>query len=69
MNTVPDNHATCSVQVKFYISAIVQRAKEQTNYCVVKHLHKDSRREMNVSVCSTWKKVPKLSKTIFVFQK
>lgn len=49
LNRVPDNGATCSVQVKYFISAIVERAKEQCDYCVEKHLKKDNRLELNVS--------------------
>lgn len=49
LNTVPDNGATCSIQVKFSISAIVDRAKEQCDYCVAKHLTKDNSTILNVS--------------------
>lgn len=49
LGQVPDNGATCSIQIKFYINAIIERAKEQINYCVLKYLIKESRRELNVS--------------------
>lgn len=49
LNTIPDNGATCSVQVKYYISAIIDRAKEQCDYCIEKSVKKESPSEMNVS--------------------
>lgn len=49
LNTVPDNGATCSVQAKFYISAIVDRAKEQCDYCIEMNVSKEKPSEMNVS--------------------
>lgn len=50
LNTVPDNDATCSVQVKYYISTIINRAKEQCDYCVVRHVNRENLTELNVSV-------------------
>ncbi|XP_031624148.1 uncharacterized protein LOC116341313 [Contarinia nasturtii] len=47
LNLVPDNGATCSIQVKYYISTIIERAKEQIDYCVEKHLNIDNRLELN----------------------
>lgn len=49
LNTVPDNGATCSVQVKFYITAIIDRAKEQCDYCIELNVNKENPSEMNVS--------------------
>lgn len=49
LNTVPENGATCSIQLKFYITAVVNRAKEQSDYCVLRNLKKETRRELNVS--------------------
>lgn len=49
LNTVPENGATCSIQVKFYITAVINRAKEQSDYCVLKNVKKETRRELNVS--------------------
>lgn len=49
LNTVPDNGATCSVQVKFYITAIIDRAKEQCDYCIEIHVNKENPVDMNVS--------------------
>lgn len=50
LNTVPDNGATCSVQVKFYINAIIDRAKEQIDYCIEVNVNKENPSEMNVSI-------------------
>lgn len=50
LNRVPDNNARCSVQVKFYINKIIERAKEQCDYCVVKNLNQENRKEFNVSM-------------------
>lgn len=46
---VPDNESTCSVQVKFYVSAIIDRAKEQCDYCIEMNLDKEKPTDMNVS--------------------
>lgn len=40
-NRVADNGFTCSIQVKYYITEIVQRTKELCDYCVVQHLNKE----------------------------
>lgn len=47
--SVPDNGATCSVQVKFYINAIIDRAKEQCDFCVQLNVSKETPSVMNVS--------------------
>lgn len=49
LNTVPDNGATCSIQVKFYITAIIDRAKEQCDYCVLRNVNKENSTDLNVS--------------------
>lgn len=49
LNTVPDNGATCSVQVKFYITAIIDRAKEHCDYCIKLNVNKENPVDMNVS--------------------
>lgn len=49
---VPDNFATCSIQAKYYIKAIIQRAKEHCDNCVLKHLNEEdsaNRKNLNVS--------------------
>lgn len=51
LNQVPENGATCAIQVKFYITAIINRAKEQCDYCVKKHVKEANRFDMNVCVC------------------
>lgn len=48
LNTVPDNGATCSVQVKFYITAIVDRAKEQCDFCIQTNVDKENPTMMTV---------------------
>lgn len=50
LNTVPDNGATCSVQMKFYITAIIDRAKEHCDYCIEINVNKENPSDMNVSV-------------------
>lgn len=50
LNTVPDNNATCSIQVKYFITSTIERAKRICNYCIEKHVNKDleGRLELNV---------------------
>lgn len=45
---VPDNDSTCSIQVKYNINAIVQRAKKQCNCCIASHKNNENRLELNV---------------------
>lgn len=49
LNKVPDNGATCSIQVKYYITTIIQQAKEQCDYCVERNVNKENPLNLNVS--------------------
>lgn len=49
LTTVPDDGTTCSVQLKFYTKAIVDRAKEQCDFCIQANVSKESPVVMNVS--------------------
>lgn len=51
LNRVPQNDATCSIQIKYYITAAINSAKEQCDYCVERHLvENENRLEMNVRI-------------------
>lgn len=55
-NRVADNGATCSIQVRYYIKEIIERAKEHCDYCVLKNLNKGDEstlNDLNVSICAS----------------
>lgn len=52
LNTIPDG--TCSVQVKYFISAIIVRAKEQCDFCIQTNVGKENPTMMNVCI-KNWK--------------
>lgn len=60
LNTVPDNNATCSIQVKYSIKGIIQRTKKQLNNCIVNNANQENRLELNVR-----KKFYFLKQTVF----
>lgn len=47
--TVPDSGATCSVKVRYHISTIIERSKQECDDCVVANLEKEHQTELNVS--------------------
>lgn len=52
-NAVPDD-GTCSVQVRYFITAIIKRAREQCDFCIQTNVDKENPTIMNVCTVKNW---------------